>query len=191
MRKTHYFIAVPLANDVKERLAKWQETVAPRFPFRSWVHKEDYHITLAFLGDASVEQLQSVCQAMEQITKHHSPFSLSLATIGTFGNLDAPRILWQGVEKEEKLTALQRDVYAACVDIGFSLDRRPFKPHITVARKWQGEDEFRLDELRKGKTSEGSFLVDRIVLYQTHLDRLPKYEAIASFPLSSEKGEGR
>ncbi len=189
MGNTHYFLAVPLTSEVKEQLAKWQKTVALHFPFRTWVHQEDYHITLAFLGAVSPKQLEAVRKAICKVANTHAPFTLSLATLRTFGNPIAPRILWQGVEKEEKLMVLQRDVYTACVEIGFSLDKRPFIPHITVARKWRGDDEFRLEEMRKMGESRGSFEVRHVVLYQTHLDRTPKYEAIALFPLLGEKGE--
>ncbi|MBB5324443.1 2'-5' RNA ligase [Anoxybacillus tepidamans] len=182
MKKTHYFIAVPLADEVKEKLVQWKNEVAPHFPFRTWVHQEDYHITLAFLGEASSSQRQAVCEAMAMIGKNHAPFSLTLEGIRFFGNSSAPRILWQGVKREEALFALQRDVYEACVRIGFRLDVRPFTPHITIARKWEGEKRFRLEEMRN--IVEGSFDVHEIVLYQTHLDRVPKYEVIASVSLS-------
>ncbi|WP_027409603.1 RNA 2',3'-cyclic phosphodiesterase [Anoxybacteroides tepidamans] len=189
MKKTHYFIAVPLTDGVKKELATWSRSIASQFPFRTWVHQEDYHLTLAFLGDASSEKRKAVCEAMKAIGKQHAPFSLELERIGVFGNPQAPRILWKGVKREEGLFALQQDVYEACKQIGFMLDDRPFAPHITVARKWQGETNFSLEEIRYVDRVQGHFAVDQIVLYQTHLDRVPKYETIATFPLIDEKGE--
>ncbi|WP_111644649.1 RNA 2',3'-cyclic phosphodiesterase [Paranoxybacillus vitaminiphilus] len=186
MRKNHYFIAVPIPTEISERLVQLQAELKELFPFRSWVHKQDYHITLAFLGEASSIQLEQVKQAMERIAKSHDSFMLTLDTISTFGNRSAPRILWQGVKEEPKLRELRDDVYYACIDIGFSLDQRPFAPHITMARKWQGETEFALGKIRAitaGKVENVSFLADRIVLYQTHLERVPKYEPLFICPL--------
>jgi len=181
MKQAHYFIAVPLTEEIKKKLAQWRNEAAPRFPFRAWVHQEDYHITLAFLGAASAEQRQAVCEAVAAVCNNHAPFSLTLKEVGTFGVPSAPRILWQGIKREEALWSLRHDVYEVCRAIGFSLDTRPFAPHITIARKWEEEKPFRLNELPNAV--EGSMLVNEIVLYQTHLDRLPKYEVIASFSL--------
>ena len=186
MKKTHYFIAVPVADEVKKQIAQWREEIVSHFPFRTWVHEEDYHITLAFLGYVSPTKMDMICKTMMQVAKRHAPFSLSLSEIHTFGNRTAPRILWKGVEKEERLFALQRDVYAACTDIGFSLDKRPFTPHITIARKWQGTEDFRLDELKQKSRVTATFSVHEMVLYQTHLERTPKYEALDLFPLSQK-----
>ena len=186
MKQTHYFIAVPMAAEVKKQIAQWKEQIAFAFPFRTWVHEEDYHITLAFLGHVPQAKVEEVREKMAEVAVRHTPFSLSLSEIRTFGDRTAPRILWQGVEKEEKLWVLQRDVYTACTDIGFSLDKRPFTPHITIARKWQGSEAFRLEELKQKPRIAATFSVREIVLYQTHLDRTPKCEAIASFPFSEK-----
>lgn len=186
MKKTHYFIAVPIADEVKKQIADWKEGIAATFPFRTWVHQQDYHITLAFLGYVPPAKIEELCQMIRQVAKRHAPFALSLSEIQMFGNRTAPRILWQGVEKEEKLFALQRDVYAACTAIGFSLEKRPFTPHITIARKWQGNEGFQLRDLQMKPRVSETFPVGQIVLYQTHLDRTPKYEALALFPLSKD-----
>ncbi len=51
MKRSHYFIAVPLTAEAKQAIARFSSNAAPSLPFRTWVHEEDYHITLAFLGD--------------------------------------------------------------------------------------------------------------------------------------------
>lgn len=184
MKQTHYFLAVPITDEIKQEIANWCERVAPHFPFRTWVHKDDYHLTLAFLGAVSDKQLQAVKEKMAAICNNYSPFSLTLKGIGTFGISSSPRILWQGIEREETLWLLRHDIYEACRTLGFSLDDRPFAPHITLARKWKEEKPFRLADLPAAV--EGHVSVREIVLYQTHLDRVPKYEAIASFPLRQQ-----
>ena len=46
----HYFVAITLPNHIKEMLSNYKEDMQEELQFRSWVHKEDYHITLSFLG---------------------------------------------------------------------------------------------------------------------------------------------
>ena len=187
MSRPHYFIAIPIPTEISERFEQCKLKAEQTYPFRTWVHKEDYHITLAFLGDASSSQLNDVKQAMGQIAEVHYAFSLRLDSVSTFGQPFSPRILWKGVREEPRLHMMQQDVYNACTCIGFSLEKRPFKPHITIARKWQGENKFDIEGINSifndiGKNK--SFLVDRIVLYRTHLDRIPKYETLSVSLLS-------
>lgn len=188
MRKRHYFIAIPIPPEIALQFEMGRKEVAQAFPFRTWVHKDDYHITLAFLGEASLIQLDEVRKLIGKIIKNHQSFYLTLGDMNTFGEPLSPRILWKGVREEPLLCVLQQDVYDACTRIGFTLDKRPFKPHITLARKWQGEGQFnieKIDRIFKNTEQIISFLADRIVLYETHLERLPKYEPLFTWYLPS------
>ena len=62
----HYFIAVRLPEEVKYYLSEVARKVSSLYSFKRWVHREDYHITLAFLGP-SEEQQWKAC--MEDIKK--------------------------------------------------------------------------------------------------------------------------
>ncbi|GMB09845.1 2'-5' RNA ligase [Thermolongibacillus altinsuensis] len=178
MLKRHYFLAVSIPDDVKERLGQFARQLEA--PFKTWVYPQDYHITLAFLGSASKEQLQQVSKNVSEIVKRHEKFSLELSNLHSFGS----RILWYGVHHEERLFQLQKDVYEACKKVGFSLDERPFTPHITLARKWMGESSIENDLFREKIRETIRFAVTEVVLYETHLDKLPKYKPLIRFSLS-------
>lgn len=181
--KHHYFLAAKLPEEVKEFLRDWIEANKLDFPFARWVHYEDYHITLAFLGFAEESMKQEVVDTMTQLLIDERPFPLTLNKIGIFGPHKKPRIFWADVEQSEKLNEVQKKVYRQCVNIGFQLDKKPFRPHITLARKWQGEEDFDLEMLTKFENPL-SFTVDEVVLYETHLDKTPKYHEYASFSLA-------
>ncbi|WP_077619123.1 RNA 2',3'-cyclic phosphodiesterase [Bacillus sinesaloumensis] len=188
MQQTHYFLALALPAETKELLYQWREMLQPRLPFKSWVHPEDLHITLAFLGgQASFSQLTEIKKRMPEIAKKQASFPLQLNGLGTFGRSDSPRILWAGVNESNSLMTLQQEVYQACVNLGFSLDKRPFSPHITIARKWLSEDSFpsvSLNEIVKPREDKSVFKAEHFVLYQTHLQRSPKYQPLSIFSLS-------
>lgn len=186
--QTHYFLALALPAQTKELLFKWREMIEPRLSFKSWVHPDDLHITLAFLGgQASFKQLNAIKKEMPEIAKKHPNFTLQLSGLGTFGRSDSPRILWAGVEESEPLRALQKDVYEVCTKLGFALDKRPFTPHITMARKWKAENPFlptKLNEIVQPKDDKSIFKAEHFVLYQTHMQRVPKYQPLSIFTLS-------
>ncbi|WP_449537297.1 RNA 2',3'-cyclic phosphodiesterase [Ferdinandcohnia sp. Marseille-Q9671] len=187
-QQTHYFLALALPGQTKELLFKWRELLEPRMHFKSWVHPDDLHITLAFLGgQATFGQLTEIKRKMPEIAKQHSAFTLQLSELGTFGKQEAPRILWAGVEESEPLRSLQHDVYYACTELGFTLDKRRFTPHITLARRWKSETNFfpnQLHEIVQPKVELREFSAEHFVLYQTHLKRTPKYQPLSIFSLN-------
>ncbi|KHD85934.1 RNA 2',3'-cyclic phosphodiesterase [Heyndrickxia ginsengihumi] len=180
----HYFLAALLPNEMKKSLWQVTQQMQQELNFKSWVYKEDYHITLAFLGEASQEQLEQVNTDILHDIKRIPSFTLKIDHFGTFGNSNKPRILWAGIEQSHELMELQKMIYHHCLRAGFQLDRRPFNPHITLARKWRDEKAFQQDVLSTYRTdTQQSFIIEQAVLYQTHLDQLPKYEVKKQFVL--------
>ncbi|HWO75738.1 MAG TPA: RNA 2',3'-cyclic phosphodiesterase [Bacillus sp. (in: firmicutes)] len=179
----HYFFAVPLPPQTKRVIKETCEKISEFLPFHKWVHEEDYHITLAFLGAAELTKVKEAIEDMTSPLQLMSPFSLQLDSFGTFGRLSHPRIFWVGVEKNELLHQTRSIVFNSCTKVGFELETRPFSPHITVARKWKGAENFHSHLLKEVELSD-NFIVDRVVLYQTHLDRTPKYEAVETILLN-------
>ena len=54
---------------------------------------------------------------------------------GFFPNADRARVLWIGVDGALRpLRQLQRDVDETLATLGFAAEKRPFNPHLTVAR---------------------------------------------------------
>ncbi|MGM0874965.1 MAG: RNA 2',3'-cyclic phosphodiesterase [Bacillota bacterium] len=187
---THFFIAVPIGKDQKRMIQDWLAHKKDNLPFQSWVHHEDYHITLAFLGNVdSNDQLHQLSDRVKEIVEKRSPIELSLKGIDVFGKKDSPRIFWAGIEDSSPLHYLQKQVFLACEDTGFTLDSKPFRPHITLARRWKSENPFvKPEEFQQAFQDEKqSFIVKNIHLFRTHLDRVPKYETVEVFPLQGEK----
>lgn len=182
----HYFLAVPVPQEIKKIYMQWQELVKETLLFKSWVHPEDYHITLAFLGDTPYSKIEVLKTELKHVIEAHSPFQLQFSHFGIFGQSENPRILWSGVENPSSLGALQLDVYQACKRIGLELESRTYHPHMTLARRWLKSEPFSSNEissLLKLKEKFLSFSVNEVVLYRTNIHKVPKYEQILIFPL--------
>lgn len=180
----HFFFALTLPNELKEELNNGIEKIKCTFSFKKWLHPADYHITMAFLGDVSETKRQEAVTLIKKVLENESSFELILNEIGTFGRNERPRILWADVVFEKRLMDVQAKVYQACLDAGFMLDSKPFKPHITMARKYIGEELFSLEQARDLVAFEyRRFHVSQITLYQTHFGKEPSYEPIFSINL--------
>ena len=87
--------------------------------------EENLHMTLAFLGET--DRLPDILELLSALSS--SPFFMSAEGIGAFDDL-----LWAGIQPSKELTALQQDLSDRLVKAGFSLEDRPFVPHITLVR---------------------------------------------------------
>ncbi|HET7658610.1 MAG TPA: RNA 2',3'-cyclic phosphodiesterase [Bacillales bacterium] len=178
----HYFFAIPLPEEVRKWLSGYAETLKERMPYKVWPDRDDYHITLAFLGAAGFQKINEVKQAVMKTVEGQPTFSLKLNELGTFGNPKRPRVLWAGIKAHPELFELQKKVQSACESIGFQLDKRPYKPHITLAKKWAGAEAEVLDQKKIEIQLEAlAWEVRGMVLYRIHLNQKPKYQPLKIF----------
>ena len=98
---THYFWAVKLPDDIKQKIYNELNNVQSIFQFQRWVHRDDYHITLAFLGGADEGRLQTAIDLVTKAMTEEKSFPLQIVGLNIFGNNKAPRIFWGAVNEEE------------------------------------------------------------------------------------------
>jgi 2'-5' RNA ligase len=130
------FIAVDLPPDLRARLAEICDqlrTEMGQVPVR-WVPPEKMHLTLKFLGDVSMNNVNVLQDILRGETVDREPFAISLGGLGAFPKVRRPRVIWVGVEAPPELESLQRGIDKQTAKVGYPPDRRPFSPHITVGR---------------------------------------------------------
>lgn len=138
MSTIRYFIGISLDETSRSKLSSLAEARKTEWQFGKWTHPQDYHITLAFLGDLEPAQAEAVREGLTNHSYAVQPFVLETNVWGTFGPPRKPSILWAGVEPSDSLTALHEHVWQSVEAYGFKPEQRPFRPHITVARRSQG-----------------------------------------------------
>src|SRR3989344_4818755 len=68
------FLAIKLQKGMKEQLLAYREKW-PELPAR-WAKQENLHLTLAFYGNASDQELEEIKQKVREVASKHKPFSL-------------------------------------------------------------------------------------------------------------------
>ena len=126
------FVALCLDDQQKDILYGEVQRLRKAAKSGNFTRRENLHLTLAFLGET--EHQKSIEQALKRVQV--SPFELS---IGGFGRFKKGRreVCWMGAHEEPALGRLHAVVCAALGDAGFSLERRPYRPHITLGRNVQ------------------------------------------------------
>ena len=180
MGKIRYFIGLPPDTEVQEQLAQQAKEQEPTLHFAKWTHPQDYHITLAFLGDLEASKAEEVRDVLSKHTFHTSTFSVHTSQWGCFGPPKKPSILWAGIESSDELKALHAEVWSLMETVGFEREQRPFRPHLTIARRSQGST---AADVKSAHLPSLSWQVRDVVLFQTHFGRRPAYEQVLTLPL--------
>lgn len=128
------FLAVNLPPDLRQ--AAWEAAAPLRqrgYPVK-WVAAEALHITVKFLGEVAPHRVHDVVAALEAAASGARRFALWVSGFGAFPNERHPRVVWLGCEAAAPLELLQHRVEQEMDRIGFALEGRPFRPHITLGR---------------------------------------------------------
>jgi len=131
------FIAIELEQAVKEQIHRYvREAVKPACSGGRWVDKDNYHLTLKYIGEADEKEIDELHLLLRDVAGGRSGFRLVTGSLGAFGDLRGgkARVLWLDTMGDtESLAHLRRDIENRAVAAGFKAERR-FSPHITLAR---------------------------------------------------------
>ncbi|MDD8019653.1 MAG: RNA 2',3'-cyclic phosphodiesterase [Acidobacteriota bacterium] len=182
------FIAIDLSPDIKDRLVSLVNHLKPLSRDIKWVARENYHLTLKFLGEISDSEVEEVKGAMEKVVGRHHSFNLKLKGLGSFpSGTSRIRVVWVGIDGGEELLSLQKDMEDELEKKGFPKESRSFSPHLTVGRAKIPEKQQKLaNELVNNNQLElGSMLIENIIFFQSILHpQGPEYRALSRHLLS-------
>ena len=173
------FIAFDVPDDAKEYMAKVQGKIGDDLAEIRWVKKEQIHLTLKFLGEVQPDIATKIREELGKIK--FNPFMVYLGSIGVFPSEDYIRVVWVGLEPENRIIGLQRSIDEKLREL-FKKEK-DFKAHITLGRvKYVGNKEQFFSKLKSIKAEKKSFRVDSFKLMKSTLEReWPVYEVVEEF----------
>jgi 2'-5' RNA ligase len=135
LKLTRTFIALEMNDALQRHLTDVIRQVAQVLPAIRWIEPVSIHLTLAFLGELTDEQVAEAVQATQIAAQQAQVFSYRLSRLGTFGSPRYPRVIWMGIEEASgSLVSIHRLLSQQLLQRGFEIDTRPFSPHLTLAR---------------------------------------------------------
>ncbi len=190
-RPHRLFVAVPLPPGPLAACRALVDGVrcGPLGDVPRWVHLENLHLTVRFLGETPPDLTPDAALAVRDALEGFPAFDVVLAGAGSFPEARKPRALWLGIEQgAEELGALADALDPALEPLGWPRDDRPYRPHLTVARLDRSSisaSEAVADELRTAAADwRTSFRADRVVFYRSHLGGgAPRYEPLVEVEL--------
>ena len=181
------FIALPIsaAKEVEQILAILKQSLNNERI--SWVSPDRYHLTLRFLGDTPLKQVEAIAnQLVQEINS--ARIRLQLTTLDSFGPRKRPRVVWIGFQESQLLLKLFTDTQRALRSCGIPSSDQPFTPHLTVGRIRSLKDPDRffqlLDELKYRNL--GFVEMDRLIYYRSILgNNGPVYTSLCQVEFES------
>ncbi len=184
------FIACELPAEVREALAGVQRDLrAAGAEGLRWVRPEGIHVTLKFLGETDAGRLPAIRSALAAVVPDPLAITLQLSGVGSFGGRSRLRVVWVGLDGDlPALSLLAGSVEEAMARLGFESERRPFAPHLTLARVREDVPppaRVRLADLLAAYRPPPlpSFTADHVSLMQSRIGPGGAvYTALATFP---------
>ena len=178
------FVAIDLPPALLDAITEVQSQLRKVADSTRWVRPSSMHLTLKFLGEVTESRVPAIDERLR--TLRAEPFQVHYSGVGFFPNARAPRVLWVGVGSRA-LENLAHEVKERMVELGFPAEKRPFSPHLTVARSRRDR---RINPsvveaaARYDGREFGAYCTDRFYLFQSTLrPDGAEYKKLFEYPL--------
>lgn len=127
------FYGIVFNEDTKNKIYSIQDEVNKVASRGKYVPKENFHITLKFLGDIENNEFEDYCDLLDRAVSGFNAFNIVTQGIGEFskGNQIMPYI---GIKESKALIAMNKNIQQM-VNRSYAMRFENFTPHITLARQ--------------------------------------------------------
>jgi 2'-5' RNA ligase len=131
------FVAISLPDTVKDEIEKAQREMrgALRGNFMRWTKREQFHLTLKFLGNVAEARAAELIEILRTTCASFKAMRLRAKRVGFFPDARFPRVAWVGVSDEgNELVQLQAAIETAVTNFTNEKAEKRFMGHVTLAR---------------------------------------------------------
>jgi 2'-5' RNA ligase len=183
MKQIRTFVAVEVWPEIRERTKAIVHRLKESTAKVTWVKHDQMHLTMNFLGDVAMNEIPAVCKAVADAARPFTPFDVEMASIGVFPSYENPRTIWLGVgDGAHRLIALHGALEKLLGELGFRIEARRFRPHLTIGRvRSLPNGPGQLAGLLKqyADFEAGPMMVSELTVFSSELGRDgPTYEAL-------------
>ena len=190
MKTPRLFIALPISEEIRKGCEALQAIGKTKTTSVKWIDPQQIHLTLVFLGWTDSSLRARIEEVIQEVSERSSPFSINVNGLGVFPPLRSPKVVWAGIPEETPLMKLQQDLTDRIGSLGIPLEKRPYRPHLTLGRVREG---FASDPFTRWITQEkevqiGQCTVSQVVLMESQLRPAGSvYESLFASPFKNRK----
>ncbi len=185
----NHFLALRLADDPRDRLAAVADRLQAWQLPASWVHPDDYHLTVAFLGAVDADEARYLPYSIASVAGSLRRPQLRFSGLGASGGRTEPRVVYTALDDPEQACAgIHRDL---CDCLGMEPERQ-FMPHVSICRPRSATPRDLAGAANRswpllleahGLADWGPCPTTDLVLYRTQPERGTRYQEVQRWPL--------
>nr|WP_245635187.1 RNA 2',3'-cyclic phosphodiesterase [Marinobacterium profundum] len=136
MKKLRAFFALKLNDQMVRRLSDHADTLCAydRHMEVNWVDSESYHLTLCFLGDIGISQVDTLERLTREQLAQVDPFHVRLNAVDYYPVSRRLALVAALSEGSEELQSLHQQMVQVAIAAGLDYDDTDFRPHVTLGR---------------------------------------------------------
>ena len=185
--KHRIFIAINLSKKAKSEVLEAQERMKKLDLPIKWVTPENIHVTLTFLGYLEDEQLEEIKKIVEEATQEISSFRLSTGNLDFFPNVKRARVVVVHLKGDTIVFKVNKNLRESLGKLSYiQLEKRAFKPHLTLGRikkEGWGRKSGALEKLKEIKI-HANWKVESVEIMESKLTpKGAEYSIVKSYPL--------
>ena len=160
------FAAVPVPPPGRDTLARFLARMRTSdWPVR-WVNDGALHLTLKFYGDVESAAEEAIAGLLRDTVRGERPMAMNCNGLGTFPGTERARVIWIGIDAPPALELLQHRVEQASAALGYPVEGRAFRPHVTLGRVKDGA-RLPAGALEGVQIDDVPFLASELVLFES------------------------
>lgn len=190
MANLRLFLAVEIEPHVLDRLEEAQVTLRATYVNFRWLPRGSMHLTMKFLGGIPEEQLAALTTRIQPLVASIPACEVELSHVSAFPSWHRVNVVVAECRAPAPLGLLYERLQPAFIEMGVPAEKRPFRPHVTLARP--------RDRRAAGKLAPADvqfaglrWNVRNLVLFQSHLGTGgARYEPLRHWPLAGTEPTG-
>ncbi|MBU2496731.1 MAG: RNA 2',3'-cyclic phosphodiesterase [Nanoarchaeota archaeon] len=172
------FISIDVPENLREELIKIQEQLKMQDLNAKFVEKDNFHLTLKFIGEISDSKIESIKEKLKQVK--YRKFKTHFGKLGVFPSENYIRVIWLSLEPEQEFSKI-----ASQINTFLPFGDKRFASHVTLARVRMIKDKKSLiEKIKKIKIPKMEFNVENFKLKKSAVMRTgPVYEDLCVYDL--------
>jgi 2'-5' RNA ligase len=164
------FIAVNINRRSKDLIEKKLNSLKQEYKNQfKWVKKENWHLTLKFIGEASTEEKENLIEGLKNMYFKEKNAYIQFDKVDAFPDLNQAKVIYLALKQGKNILCKLHDrLENELFKYDFESDQRDYIPHLTLGRN-NGEAFKIKDEFQQENFLNIYAQIKSISLYKSEL----------------------
>lgn len=127
------FIGIELNEKSKKQLFEIEQQLKNYCSRGNFTALDNFHLTMQFIGQATKDDIEQFKKVLHDTAAKSKPFEITINALGEFPKKKRS-VVWVGPERSSELLILYNQLHVQFNHQQWTIQKKPFIPHITLGR---------------------------------------------------------